>query len=65
MTQGCVGVALWAGDSRLYRVRDGSILQITRDHNPVVDLLDTGNISEQEALAVRQSQETNRVRTDE
>ncbi len=47
----CVGVVLWAGDSRLYRVRDRSIAQITRDHNPVVDLLDSGGVSEREALS--------------
>lgn len=44
------GVVLWAGDSRLYRLRDGRLEQITRDHNPVSDLLDSGAVSEQEAL---------------
>ena len=42
---------LWAGDSRLYRLRDGRLEQITRDHNPVSDLLDSGAVSEEEALA--------------
>ena len=46
-----VGVVLWAGDSRLYRLRDGRLEQVTRDHNPVSDLLDSGAVSEQEALA--------------
>lgn len=45
-----VGVALWAGDSRLYRQRGGRLEQITRDHNPICDLLDTGGVSEAEAL---------------
>jgi serine/threonine protein phosphatase PrpC len=46
-----VGVALWAGDSRLYRHRNGRLEQITRDHNPVSDLLDSGVVSEADALA--------------
>ena len=46
-----VGVVLWAGDSRLYRLRDGRLEQVTRDHNPVCDLLDSGAVTEQEALA--------------
>ncbi len=45
-----VGVALWAGDSRLYRLRRGRMELITRDHNPVADLLDRGAITEEEAL---------------
>ena len=44
------GVVLWAGDSRLYRLRDSHLEQITRDHNPIVDLLDEGLISEHTAL---------------
>lgn len=46
-----VGVVLWAGDSRLYRQRGGRLEQITRDHNPVSDLLDSGAVTEAEALA--------------
>lgn len=45
-----VGVALWAGDSRLYRLRDEQLCQITRDHNPIADLLDDGLVSEKTAL---------------
>ncbi len=44
------GVALWAGDSRLYRLRGSALAQITRDHNPLADLLEDGLISEQAAL---------------
>lgn len=44
-----VGVALWAGDSRLYRLRNGELRQITRDHNPMGDLLDEGVITERSA----------------
>jgi serine/threonine protein phosphatase PrpC len=46
-----LAVVLWAGDSRLYRLRDARLEQITRDHNPVSDLLDCGAVSEEEALA--------------
>jgi protein phosphatase len=51
LVRGPVGVALWAGDSRLYRSRHGRLEQITRDHNPICDLLDSGAVSEAEALA--------------
>jgi len=46
-----VGVVLWAGDSRLYRLRGGRLEQVTRDHNPVSDLLDSGVVTEADALA--------------
>ena len=51
LAEGDVGVVLWAGDSRLYRYRSGRLEQVTRDHNPVSDLLDSGMVSETEALA--------------
>jgi serine/threonine protein phosphatase PrpC len=50
VAQGELAAVLWAGDSRLYRLRGGKLEQITRDHNPVADLLDSGAVSEQEAL---------------
>ena len=40
---------LWAGDSRLYRLRKGKLAQLTRDHRFVQDLLDSGRITEDEA----------------
>jgi serine/threonine protein phosphatase PrpC len=40
---------VWAGDSRLYRLRDGKLTQLTRDHRLVQDLLDAGRITEEEA----------------
>lgn len=40
---------LWAGDSRLYLLRNGKLSQLTRDHRFIQDLLDTGRITEAEA----------------
>lgn len=53
LTVAHVGVVLWAGDSRLYRLRDARLEQVTRDHNPVSDLLDVGGVTEAEALAAQ------------
>lgn len=41
----------WAhvGDSRLYRLRDGQLRRITRDHSLVADLVEQGTITEEEA----------------
>jgi serine/threonine protein phosphatase PrpC len=50
LAEGKTGVALWAGDSRLYRLRGDQLVQITRDHNPVAELLDDGLITESTAL---------------
>jgi serine/threonine protein phosphatase Stp1 len=40
---------VWAGDSRLYRLRNGKLSQLTRDHRFIQDLLDAGRITEDEA----------------
>ncbi|MDP9424075.1 MAG: protein phosphatase 2C domain-containing protein [Pseudomonadota bacterium] len=39
----------WAGDSRAYRIRDGQIVQLTRDHSVVQDLVDAGMLQPDEA----------------
>jgi serine/threonine-protein phosphatase Stp1 len=43
------GVCLWAGDSRIYRLRDAELTQITQDHAYVQDLVRAGLVSEAEA----------------
>lgn len=43
------GACVWAGDSRLYRWRDSTLEQLSRDHSQVQRLLDAGVISEAEA----------------
>ena len=40
---------LWAGDSRLYRIRDNKIIQLTTDHSQVQLYVEQGLISQEEA----------------
>lgn len=39
----------WLGDSRAYRLRDGEIARLTRDHSVVQELVDAGMIKAEEA----------------
>jgi protein phosphatase len=40
---------IWAGDSRAYLMRDGRLVQITRDHNVAQDMVDRGELRQEEA----------------
>ena len=42
-------VCLWAGDSRVYLLRDGVLHRMSRDHTQVEDLVERGLISREEA----------------
>jgi len=48
--KGQVGICLWAGDSRLYLLRNNQLQQLSRDHSYVQELLNKGSISHEEAL---------------
>jgi len=44
-----MAVFLWAGDSRIYRLRNGSLQQMTRDHSAVEEWVAKGLLSRSEA----------------
>jgi serine/threonine protein phosphatase PrpC len=49
LIKGRVGVCLWAGDSRLYRIRNGKLSQISRDHSQVEELIQQGFLLQEDA----------------
>lgn len=49
MVYGDAYACLWSGDSRVYRVRHGQILQLSRDHTEAQELVDRGTLSIEEA----------------
>lgn len=48
-------VALWAGDSRIYRLRDNEIEMLTSDHSAVAAFVEAGQMSWDEAEHLPQS----------
>ena len=50
LARGRHGVCLWAGDSRLYRFRDGALEQITQDHALVEELVERGVLTRDQAV---------------
>ena len=49
------GVCVWAGDSRVYRVRGKQLEQVTHDHALVADLVDRGVLTAEQAANHPQS----------
>lgn len=41
--------AVWAGDSRVYRIREGEIEQLSRDHTEAQELINTGVLTREQA----------------
>ncbi|MEO5375658.1 MAG: protein phosphatase 2C domain-containing protein [Alphaproteobacteria bacterium] len=44
-------MCLWAGDSRLYRLRGGRLRQVNHDHSRVQEMVDANLLSAEEALS--------------
>jgi serine/threonine-protein phosphatase Stp1 len=42
---------LWAGDSRVYRLRGGELRQLTRDHSEIEELIASGEVTREAAEA--------------
>lgn len=42
---------VWSGDSRIYRIRQGTIEQVSLDHTEVQEMLSEGTLNAEEAMA--------------
>lgn len=49
LAQGDKAVCLWAGDSRIYRLRNNELEQLTDDHSYVAEMVRDGLISQEQA----------------
>ena len=49
--RGKLGACLWAGDSRLYRLRNNELQQLSRDHSHVEELIQQGFLNREDASA--------------
>lgn len=59
--QGATLHLAWAGDSRCYRVRDGALELLTRDHSVVQELIDAGLLTPEAAARHPQANVITRV----
>lgn len=50
LIRGTHAVCLWAGDSRMYRYRDGQLEQISQDHALVEELVERGVLTPEQAV---------------
>lgn len=49
LIQGRVGVCLWVGDSRLYRLRNRQLIQLSRDHSQIEEHIQQGYLTADQA----------------
>jgi protein phosphatase len=47
--KGRVGVCVWAGDSRLYRLRNGQLMQLSMDHSQIQEQIQKGYMTDEQA----------------
>lgn len=45
-----IGMSYWIGDSRIYQYRDNTLTCLSRDHSLVQELIDLGELSEENAI---------------